>query len=49
MAERWVMVGYGGKMWLKGGLWWEDVAERHRWARYFKKVAERALNAKNNF
>ena len=21
----------------------------HRWARYFKKVAERALNAKKNF
>ena len=23
--------------------------DKHRWARYFKKVAERALNAKKNF
>ena len=25
VAERWVRVGYGGKMWLKGGLWWVMV------------------------
>ena len=24
------------------------VGHQHRWARYFKKVAERALNAKKN-
>ena len=29
---------------------WDEKKERiHRWARYFKKVAERALNAKKNF
>ena len=27
----------------------EDNYNNHRWARYFKKVAERALNAKKNF
>ena len=25
------------------------IAGQHRWARYFKKVAERAQNAKKNF
>ena len=38
---------------LKIVLWCKSCAvvhaDHHRWARYFKKVAERALNAKKKF